>query len=66
MAKRSQPKQTGLEAALRLLKGSLWLAIKQGEIREKFSWAETIEVDGHEPYIVLLNVGQIGEEKKAA
>lgn len=59
-------KKSDLSGALAEFEHALWLAIRQGVIRERFEHQAVLHVGAGDPYIVLVTVGRVAEEKKAA
>lgn len=58
----SEEKKADMDAAVAELEHAIWLAIKQGVIKDRFNWTQAIEVEGlPDPYLVLLTVGRAGE-----
>lgn len=58
----SEERKADMEAAVAELEHAIWLAIKQGVIKDRFEWTQAIEVAGEpDPFIALLTVGRVGE-----
>jgi hypothetical protein len=55
----TEEKKADVDAALAELEYQLWLAVKQGVIRESFQWAATLTAEGREPWIALLSVAEV-------
>lgn len=58
----SDERKADMDAALAELEYAIWLAIRQGVIKDRFSWTQAIEVEGiADPYFVALTIGRVGE-----
>ena len=59
----SEEKKADIEAALAELEHAIWLAIKQGLIKERYQWTQAIHVEGiADPFIALLTIDRVGEQ----
>ena len=58
----SEERKADMDAAVAELEHAIWLAIKQGVIKDRFNWTQAIEVEGlPDPFFVALAVGRVGE-----
>lgn len=58
----SEERKADMDAAVAELEHAIWLAIKQGAIKDDFNWTAAIEVEGlPDPFFVALTVGRVGE-----
>lgn len=60
----SKEKKADMEAATAEFEHEIHLAVQQGAITDKFDWKAVVmrESDG-EPFLVLLTIGRVGENK---